>query len=70
MNIKSFLCGALVFLCCAAGVQAQQKARTRTEPVAAGASAPDFALTDQNDRTVTLSEAKKPVVLIFYRGHW
>jgi len=37
-----------------------------------GDVAPDFSLTDQNGKTVKLSEAVKtaPVVLVFYRGYW
>jgi peroxiredoxin len=34
--------------------------------------APDFTLSDERGRKVTLSEArgKAPVVLVFYRGYW
>jgi len=34
--------------------------------------APDFALEDVNNKTITLSEfrEKKTVVLVFYRGYW
>lgn len=51
----------------AAGVSAQ-----RAEPVAVGEVAPDFTLSDEQGRKVTLSEArgKAPVVLVFYRGYW
>ena len=51
------------------GVQAQS-AKSKTEPIAVGAIAPDFALVDQNNKKVTLSKLKKPVVLVFYRGYW
>jgi len=35
------------------------------------ATAPDFTLTDQNGRVVTLSDFRgRNVVLVFYRGHW
>jgi len=38
-------------------------------PLPVGAPAPPFALTDENDRTVTLKSLKgKPVVLVFYPG--
>ena len=47
-------------------------AAERAAPVATGAMAPDFTLTDQNGRAHTLSaeRGKRPVVLVFYRGHW
>jgi hypothetical protein len=38
-----------------------------------GQQAPDFALTDSEGRTVSLSQlghAKRGVLLIFYRGYW
>ncbi len=43
----------------------------RASPVAVGELAPDFTLEDQEGRKRTLSaERGKPVVLVFYRGHW
>jgi cytochrome oxidase Cu insertion factor (SCO1/SenC/PrrC family) len=43
----------------------------RADPVAVGQVAPDFTLEDQNGRKLILSsERGKPVVLVFYRGHW
>lgn len=47
-------------------------AATRAEPLAVGEVAPDFTLSDERGRKVTLSEArgKAPVVLVFYRGYW
>ncbi len=44
----------------------------QAKPIDAGDLAPDFTLTDQNGKSVTLSEAVKraPVVLVFYRGYW
>lgn len=44
----------------------------RGTPIGIGDIAPDFALTDQAGRKVTLSEARRigPVVLVFYRGYW
>ena len=43
----------------------------RASPVAVGELAPDFTLDDQDGRKRTLSaERGKPVVLVFYRGHW
>jgi cytochrome oxidase Cu insertion factor (SCO1/SenC/PrrC family) len=49
---------------------AAQNAKSKTEPLKVGATAPDFTLSDQNGRQATLSKAKKPVVLVFYRGYW
>lgn len=51
----------------AASVKTQ---RSKTEPLKVGEVAPDFSLIDQNGKKVTLSEAKNPVVLVFYRGYW
>jgi len=44
----------------------------RNTPIGIGDIAPDFTLTDQEGRKVTLSEARRigPVVLVFYRGYW
>ena len=44
----------------------------QNKAIDAGDLAPDFTLTDQNGKSVTLSEAVKraPVVLVFYRGYW
>lgn len=47
-----------------------QTAKSKTEPLEVGAVAPNFTLTDENSKQVTLSKAKKPVVLVFYRGYW
>jgi hypothetical protein len=40
--------------------------------VAVGRPAPDFTLPDAAGKPVSLGElrGKKPVVLVFYRGHW
>jgi cytochrome oxidase Cu insertion factor (SCO1/SenC/PrrC family) len=47
-------------------------AQTRDKPVGVGEAAPDFTLTDQSGRQHTLSaqRGKRPVILVFYRGHW
>lgn len=50
-------------------VQAQN-APNKTEPLEVGKIAPEFTLTDQNKNKITLSEAKNPVILVFYRGYW
>jgi cytochrome oxidase Cu insertion factor (SCO1/SenC/PrrC family) len=47
-----------------------QNAKSKTEPVKVGEVAPDFTLSDQNGKSVTLSKIEKPVVLVFYRGYW
>ena len=48
------------------------QAQVRSAPVGVAETAPDFALTDQSGRKHTLSaqRGKRPVVLVFYRGHW
>lgn len=51
------------------GVYAQT-AGSKSEPLAVGATAPDFTLTDQNGKQVTLSAAQNPTILVFYRGYW
>ena len=45
---------------------------TDLERVRPGEPAPDFTLEDQNGRPITLSafRSQRPVVLVFYRGHW
>jgi hypothetical protein len=45
---------------------------TDLDRVKPGDLAPDFTLEDQNGRPVTLSgfRGQRPVVLVFYRGHW
>jgi cytochrome oxidase Cu insertion factor (SCO1/SenC/PrrC family) len=45
---------------------------TDLERVKPGVQAPDFTLEDQNGRPVMLSAFRdqRPVVLVFYRGHW
>jgi len=36
-----------------------------------GLQAPDFTLSDQNGKTISLSAARgHKVVLVFYRGYW
>ena len=44
--------------------------RSKAEPLKVGEIAPDFTLSDQNGKQTTLSKAKMPVVLVFYRGYW
>jgi len=45
-------------------------ARSKTNPVKIGETAPDFALTDENGATVKLSDQKQTTVLVFYRAYW
>lgn len=63
-----FIFSAMILLLSLTGVFGQEM----TNAVKTGDTAPDFALTDQNGKTVRLSEAVKnaPVVLVFYRGYW
>lgn len=46
--------------------------KPRNSPVAVGEMAPNFTLEDQNNRKVTLAEARAsmPTILVFYRGFW
>jgi hypothetical protein len=45
---------------------------TDLDRVKPGDLAPDFTLEDQSGRPITLSgfRGQRPVVLVFYRGHW
>lgn len=47
-----------------------QKAESKTEPLQVGAIAPDFALSSNKDKKITLSEVNKLTILVFYRGYW
>ena len=49
-----------------------QDPTVRSSPIAVGDIAPDFTLVDENNKKVTLSDArgKSPIVLVFYRGYW
>lgn len=68
MNLKIFL---LLVLCGAFSLTAlAQNAKSRTQPLGAGMTAPDFTLNDQNGKPVKLSAVGKPTVLVFYRGFW
>lgn len=70
LRMISRLILALFLVVSAPAFAAEQK--PRTSPVAAGEIAPDFTLSDQNGRQHTLfaERGKRPVVLVFYRGHW
>lgn len=68
MKLKIFLVIASLAIL-SFGAQAQN-AKSKTEPIVIGATAPDFTLNDQNDKSVTLSKVGKPTVLVFYRAFW
>ena len=57
--------GLIVLLC--GGATAQ---RAKTDPLKVGENAPDFSLTSDAGKTVTLSAIKGPVVIVFYRAYW
>ncbi|MGZ7031292.1 MAG: redoxin domain-containing protein [Thermoanaerobaculia bacterium] len=62
-NLRRSTIAALAFAAALAALAAK--------PPATGQQAPDFTLTDQNGRAVTLSSARgHKVVLVFYRGYW
>jgi len=48
----------------------QNEQLKRDEPIKVGETAPDFSLTKTDGEEITLSEIKKPAMLVFYRGHW
>ena len=47
-----------------------QKAKDSTSPLEVGAIAPDFTLLNDTNVQTTLSDTKKPTMLVFYRGYW
>jgi hypothetical protein len=57
---------------CVLAAEAAGAGAKRSGPVRAGDIAPDFTLVDQDGRGHSLSaeRGKRPVVLLFYRGHW
>ena len=62
---------ALVFSFLASAAVGATPGDKRAAPVGAGDTAPDFTLEDQDGRKHTLSSQRgRPVVLVFYRGHW
>jgi len=73
MKTKILIIAALVLVGWTSGFSQQKVEKTTTkEAVKTGATAPDFALTDQDGKQIKLSEAvkKSSVVLVFYRGYW
>lgn len=77
MKLKIFLCSCLLLIL-GLTASAQKKSKVgkmqsvkiNTEPLKIGEIAPDFTLSNQDGKQIALSEAKKPVVLIFFRGYW
>jgi len=61
-----------LFFICAALTASTAFGQAREKPVTVGDMAPDFTLTDQNGqkRSLSAERGKRPVVLVFYRGHW
>ena len=57
---------------CAALAAGWAFGQAREKPVTVGDMAPDFTLVDQNGekRSLSAERGKRPVVLVFYRGHW
>lgn len=70
--MKRFLGMILCALSLTAGAFGQEMKKETPKPMAVGDVAPDFTLTDQNGKSVSLAAAKgkSPVVLVFYRGYW
>jgi peroxiredoxin len=60
-----FFAFILIFVAAAFG-----QARTKTDPIKVGETAPDFTLNDQSGKSIHLAELKAPIVLVFYRGYW
>ena len=70
LKLLFFIGFALALSATTFGQKANPLTRSKTEPIKIGETAPDFTLTDQSGTEVTLSNAKTPVVLVFYRGYW
>lgn len=68
-SISALLLVCLLAVAAAAQVEKGSE-RSRTDALKIGETAPDFSLTDENGKTVTLSKLKQPAVLVFYRGYW
>jgi peroxiredoxin Q/BCP len=64
----------LVLAICATGISADAQSHPYPEPQVAsavGSSTPDFTLTDQDGKSLTLSSLRGQwVLLFFYRGYW
>lgn len=44
--------------------------RAKTHALKVGETAPDFSLTSDSGKPVTLSAINGPVVIVFYRAYW
>ena len=62
----------LIFVACALVLAGAAFGQAREKPVGVGEAAPDFTLVDHNGqkRSLAAERGKRPVVLVFYRGHW
>jgi peroxiredoxin len=71
-TIAAVILAAVVSLETALAAAPTAQSASRTTPLAAGATAPDFTLESHLGGSVTLSKAAAngPVVLVFYRGSW
>ena len=66
MNLRSILLTALALGSVSAFAPANRGILSTALSLAVGETAPDFALVDQNGKTVTRSSIKKPLVVYFY----
>jgi peroxiredoxin Q/BCP len=66
MNLRSILLTALALGSVSAFAPANRGILSTVLSLAVGETAPDFALVDQNGKTVTRSSIKKPLVVYFY----
>lgn len=71
-NLKSRTLITLFLVACALVVGGAAHGQARDKPVGIGDMAPDFTLMDQHGikRSLFGERGKRPVVLVFYRGHW
>ena len=62
----------LFFAACALVAGGTAQGQVREKPVGVGEVAPEFTLVDHNGQKHSLAaeRGKRPVVLVFYRGHW
>ena len=67
---KTLVVGFLIIVAVVNAITAQT--RTIAKPIRIGETAPDFTLVDHHGTKMTLSDSngKSPVVLVFYRGYW
>lgn len=72
MKIKLFLASFVLFVFSSAVIAQDNmmSSRAKTDPIKVGETAPDFSLTDENGKAVTLSKLKGTTVVVFYRAYW